>query len=248
MRDFKLGVQLQPERTELDPLRDAWRELDRAGVDSIWVPDHFFPVSPGDPNGPNFECWSLLAAMAVDTSRAAFGALVSCVSYRNPDLLADMARTVSLLSGGRLVLGLGAGWCEREYVEYGYSFESPAVRLREFEDALVRIRARLPRLNPAAPGLRTLIGGGGEKVTLRLVAEHADLWNAFGPADDYRRKNKLLDEWCERVGRDPSAIERSVFVDASEVDRIEEFLAAGAEHVIVGLAAPYDLSFLDRLG
>lgn len=245
MRDYLLGIQLQPERTDLASLRRAWRELDDAGVDSVWIPDHFFPVSDGDPNGPNFECWSLLAAMAVETSRVEFGPLVSCNSYRNPDLLADMARTVNLLSGGRLVLGIGAGWCEREHLEYGYAFDSASARLRSLEEGLKRIRSRLPRLNPPAPGMRTLVGGGGEQVTLRLVAEYADIWNAFGPPDAYRRKNELLDKWCERVGRDPAEIARSVYVDAAQIDRLDEFLAAGAEHVIVGLKAPYDLSVLD---
>jgi len=245
-RDFLVGVQVQPERAGLNAILAAWRQLDALGVDSLWLPDHFFPVSPGDPSGENFECWTLLAALASSTN-ATIGSLVSCTAYRSPDLLADMARTTSVISGGRLVLGLGAGWCERDHVEYGLPFGDQGGRLRRFEADLGRIRARLPQLNPPAAGLRVLIGGGGEKVTLRLVGEHADLWNAFGPPESFARKNAVLDQWCAKAGRDPRSIERTVFLEASEVSRVDEYLAAGAEHLIVGLAAPFDLDPVERL-
>lgn len=247
MTNFRIGVQLQPERSSLENIATAWHRLDELSIDSLWVPDHFFPVSPGTPDGANFECWSLLAGMGTNTTRVEIGSLVSCTAYRNPDLLADMARTTHLLSGGRLILGLGAGWCERDYIEYGFPFHPVKTRLHEFEEAVQRIRNRLAKLNPPAETMRILIGGGGERMTLRLVSEHADLWNSFGPPESFRQKNEILDGWCHEIGRDPQSIERTVFVGESEVSQIDHYLAAGAEHVIVGLRAPYDIGPVRQL-
>lgn len=222
-------------------LRRAWREADGVGFDSIWTWDHFFPLD-GDLNRPHFEAYSVLAAMAVETSRAKFGAMVTSVSYRNPDLLADMARTIDQLSGGRFILGLGAGWFERDYREYGYPFGTKADRVRAFGEALPRIKARLQKLNPPPAGpLPILIGAGGEKVMLRHVAEQADIWNGFGTPAAWAAKNHLLDQWCEKVGRDPTEIERSVLVDASGLDAVDDYAAAGVQHLVVELAHPYDL-------
>jgi probable F420-dependent oxidoreductase len=245
---FKIGVQLHPQHTSVDALRRAWREADDLGVDSIWIWDHFYPLY-GPDDGAHFECWSLLAAMAVETQHARFGALVTSNSYRNPDLLADMARTIDHLSGGRFILGLGGGWFQRDYDEYGYEFGTPATRLRALGEALPRIRARLAKLTPPPVGeLPIMIGGRGERVTLRLVAEHAQLWNTFPPAPEFGRLNRVLDQWCEKVGRDPASIERSVLLGSNVSDEeVDACLEAGANHLIVGVGDPFDLSPVRRL-
>jgi probable F420-dependent oxidoreductase len=247
MARFRVGVQLHPQATTVEEMRTAWKAADDLGVDSIWTWDHFFPLY-GEPDAAHFEAWTLLSAMAVDTERAQLGLLVGCNSYRNPDLLADMARTVDHLSGGRLYLGIGSGWFERDYDEYGYEFGTAVGRLRALGEALPRMKARLAKLNPGPVGpLPILIGGGGEKVTLRLVAEHADAWNTFGPPATYAEKNEILDRWCAEVGRDPSEIERTVGIAATEVDDAEAYLDAGATHLIVMTGHPYDLGPIERL-
>jgi probable F420-dependent oxidoreductase len=244
---FQVGVQLHPQDTSYVEIRDAWRRAEALGVDSIWTWDHFFALY-GDPDAPHFEGWTMLAAMAADTDRAKLGMLVTCNSYRNVELLADMARTVDHVSGGRMYLGIGAGWFERDYTEYGYDFGTAIGRLRKLGDDLPRLRARLDALNPAPIGrLPVLIGGSGEKVTLRLTAEHADAWNSFGPPDVYAHKNSVLDRWCAEIGRDPSEIERTVLVSAEDVEIVDDYLDAGATHIIVMTGSPFDLAPIERL-
>ena len=247
MARCRVGVQLQPQATDVASLRAAWRAADATGVDSVWVWDHFFPLF-GDPDASHFEGYALFAAMAVDTVHARVGVLVTCNSYRNPNLLADAARTVDHLSGGRAVLGIGSGWFARDYEEYGYEFGTAGSRLHDLERALQVIMDRLGRLTPPPLGpLPILVGGGGERVTLRLVAEHADMWNSFGPPDTFAAKNRVLDEWCAKLGRNPAQIERTVAIRADEVDEWEAYLDAGAEHLIVMTRAPYDLDPVERL-
>lgn len=248
MARFKVGMQLHPQHTSMEDLRAAWQAADRMGVDTIWTWDHFFPLY-GNPDGSHFEGWSLLAAMAVDTTQARFGMLVTCNSYRNPELLADMARTVDHLSGGRLILGIGAGWFEKDYREYGYEFGTPTSRLADLRAALPRIKDRLARLDPPPLGpLPILIGGSGEQVTLRLVAEHAQMWNTFGPVEHFTKKSRILDEWCEKLGRDPTTVERTVALNSTEeIDRLDPYIEAGASHFILGRQYPFDLDPVERL-
>lgn len=248
MGRFKVGVQLEPQHCSVDDLRAAWRAADKMGVDSIFTWDHFFPLH-GDPGGSHYEGWSLLGAMACDTRRASVGLLVSCTSYRSADLTADMARTLDHVSGGRLILGIGAGWSERDYREYGFAFGTSASRLEALERDIVRMRARLASLNPPPRGrLPLMIGGEGERVTLRLTAEYADMWNGFGPIEKFAHKNGVLNEWCDSVGRDPDAIERTVLLNqAGDLDAVGAFVEAGAQHVIVPARAPFDLSAVERV-
>jgi probable F420-dependent oxidoreductase len=218
------------------------------GLDSIWIWDHFYPLY-GEPDGPHFEGWSLLAAMAADTQHARLGVLVSCNTYRNADLLTDMARTVDQISGGRVYLGIGAGWFERDYEEYGYGFSTPRGRLDALEDSLKRIKARIPKLDPPPAGLLPImIGGGGEKVGLRQVAQYADAWNIYGTPDEYSTKNAVLNKWCAELGRDPADIERTVLLITPEQAALwRDYVAAGATHLIYGLGAPFDLAPIEQL-
>lgn len=243
---FKVGVQIRPQHCTMQQLRSAWTAADDLGVDTIWTWDHFYPLF-GEPDGPHYECWTILAAIAATTRHARFGALVACNSYRNPDLLADMARTVDEISGGRAILGVGAGWFERDYTEYGYEFGTAPERLRALKAALPRIRQRLARLNPSAAELPIMIGGGGEQVTLRLVAEHAQMWNVLGSPERFAHKNAVLDEWCAKLDRDPAEIDRSVLINVDAIDDVEAYLEAGATHVILGLNEPFDVKPLARL-
>jgi probable F420-dependent oxidoreductase len=245
--ECKVGVQLHPQATTVAELSEAWRAADELGADSIWLWDHFFPLY-GDPHAAHFECYTLLAAMAVQTSSARIGALVTCASYRNDNLLADMARTIDHLSGGRFVLGMGAGWFDRDYAEYGYEFGTARDRLLAFDRSLDAVAQRLARLVPGPVGdVPILVGGSGEKITLRIVAEHADAWNTFGPPEHFALKSKILDEWCERVGRPPREIERTVAIGAGEVDNWEAYRDAGVDHIIVMTRPPFDLDPVRRL-
>ncbi len=246
-RRFKVGVTIHPQQCTISELRDAWRRADELGVDSIWFWDHFFPLY-GNPNGNQFECWTVLAAAAIDTKAPQIGPMVSSIGYRNPDLIAYMAGTIDQLSGGRFVLGLGAGWFERDYDEFGFPFGEARDRLRTLGDALPRIKDRIAKLKPGPAGpMPILIGGGGEKVTLRLVAEHAQMWNALGDPDEYARKSKILDEWCRRIGRDPGEIERTANVNVKSPRDVEEWLGAGLQHFVLRLAHPFDTKTLARV-
>ncbi|WP_158888786.1 LLM class F420-dependent oxidoreductase [Amycolatopsis anabasis] len=244
-RPVRVGVQIQPQHAEYAAIRRAAAEAEELGVDIAFNWDHFYPLF-GDPDGLHFECWTMLGAWAESTSRVEIGALVSCNSYRNPELLADMARTVDHISGGRLILGIGSGWFEKDYDEYGYEFGTAGGRLDDLAEALPRIENRLGKLNPAPTRkIPVLIGGGGEKKTLRMVAEHADIWHGFGDPDVVERKVKILDEHCAAVGRDPAEIERSVGVDGTPEELGDRLLGLGVSLFTVGTDGPdYDFGKL----
>ncbi|MEZ0115180.1 putative F420-dependent oxidoreductase [Catenulispora sp. EB89] len=218
---IRVGIQLAPQHVDYPVIRRAAAQAEELGVDVLFNWDHFFPLGKVA-DGKHFECWTMLGAWAEATSRVEIGPLVTCNSYRNPDLLADMARTVDHISGGRLILGLGAGFKEREYVEYGYEFGTPGSRIDDLARSLPRIEHRFTQLDPPPTRkIPLLIGGGGEKKMLRVVAQHADIWHSFAGGDELAHKLKVLEEHCAAVGRDPAEIQRSVLVggDPAECER-----------------------------
>ncbi|MGJ8722108.1 MAG: LLM class F420-dependent oxidoreductase, partial [Salinibacterium amurskyense] len=219
------------------------KELEQLGVDVLFNWDHFFPLY-GEPDGLHFEAWTELASWAEMTSRVEFGTLVNCNSYRNPDLQADMARTLDHISGGRFIFGTGSGWFERDYQEYGYEFGTAGSRLDALAEALPRIESRWGKLNPAPTRkIPVLIGGGGEKKTLKLVAKHADIWHSFATGDELVHKLSVLTGHCETVGRDINEIEISNELRDKSVEDADSMREQGITLFTLGITGPeYDLT------
>ena len=270
-----IGALIIPQNGDMAPMRKAWVEADAMGVERIYTSDHFFVPTrddleashrkagdikddnairieaPQDADAKIFEGMSIQAAMAVTTKHAEIGCLVIANPYRNPNLLADMARTIDHLSGGRYVLGVGAGWHRRDFDEYGYDFGTVGTRLRNLERDLETIKARWVKLKP--PPIRKipiLFGGGGEKVSLRIVAQHVDEWHYFGTPEQLKHKASVLDDWCAKVGRNPAEITRCIAVGhgLDEGAPLEEFVAVGFTHFIAAFTGPeWDLRPLERL-
>jgi probable F420-dependent oxidoreductase len=241
-RPIRIGVQVAPQHSLYPNIRDTVAAIEDAGADVIFNWDHFYPLS-GERDGLHFESWTMLAAIAEQTSRVELGALVNCNSYRNADLQADMARTIDHISGGRFIFGTGSGWFERDYDEYGYEFGTVGQRLDALAENLPRIEARWAKLNP--PPLRdipVLIGGGGEKKTLRIVAKHADIWHSFSDSETLKRKLGILAAHCERVGRDVNEIEISTELRGRTEADAAEAAELGTTLFTVGITGPdYDL-------
>ena len=215
-RPARVAVVVKPHHASYAELRAAAIAAEEAGADVIFGWDHFHPLH-GDRGGRNLEGWTLLSAYAEVTHRAELGLLVASNGYRNPDLHADMARTVDHISAregrGRLIFGIGAGWSDLDHDEYGYEFGTGPDRLRRLGRDLPRIQSRWEKLNPPPTRrIPVLIGGGGERVTLRLAARHADIWHVGGSIETLAHKNQVLDDWCAVEGREPGDIERSADV------------------------------------
>ncbi len=241
---MRITVQLHPQHAEYADIRDAVRRAEDLGVDTVYNWDHFYPLY-GEPEGKHFEAWTMQAAWAEQTTSIQVGCLVTCNTYRNPELLADMARTVDHISGGRLVLGIGSGWFEKDYDEYGYEFGTVGSRLDDLATALPRIESRLAALNPAPTrDIPILIGGGGEKKTLKLVAKHADIWHTwYNPAKPagWLHKKDVLARWCDEVGRDMAEIELSVGGELTP-NVGDDLVAHGVAEITIGLNGPnYDM-------
>ena len=233
---IRIAAQLHPQHGTWLDLRAAALRAETQGFDIVYTWDHFFPLY-GPADGAHFECWSMLAALAEATSTVEIGPLVACNSYRNPQLLADIVRTVDHISGGRVINGIGAGWFRRDYEAYGYPYGTVGSRLGALEAAIPVMLDRLDRLNP--PPVRPvplLIAGVGERRTLRLVAEYADGWHAMFPSrpDELEPKVAALRRWCDEIGRDATDIEWGVGVEPEDLER---FLAEdGATLVEMGFS------------
>jgi F420-dependent oxidoreductase-like protein len=227
---IRFGFQLGQQNIEWARLLDIWRNADAWGYDSLWNFDHLYPIF-ADPEGSCLESWTTLSALAQATTRARIGCLVNGNTYRNPCLTAKMAATLDHISGGRLNLGIGAGWFEPEHRAYGFDFKTVRGRLEALDEACRIIRGMFtqdkttlhgkhftcvdafalpkPLQKPHPP---ILIGGTGEKILLRIVAEHADMWNAMGSAARLRQLIDVIARHGEKVGRDTALIEKTVFM------------------------------------
>lgn len=260
-RPLRVAVQIQPGGAPDYPTwRAAVMAADGLGADVIFGYDHFRrpsteaivdgkPVmSTEQPDVANFEGWTALASWGEITSHAEIGLLVTGVGYRNADLLADMARTVDHISGGRLILGLGAGWYEKDYTTYGYDFGTFGSRFDLFDESLIRIENRLAALiPPPVHKLPILIGGTGPKRSLPAVARHADIWHAFQGLDSFRRSSDRVDELAATFGRDGADIERSTLWE--DADSADAFRAAGVTLFQTQLTSDdgYDLTHLKQV-
>jgi alkanesulfonate monooxygenase SsuD/methylene tetrahydromethanopterin reductase-like flavin-dependent oxidoreductase (luciferase family) len=245
LSEVKFGALCWNQYTDWPSLLEAGIRADRLGYDSLWTWDHLYPIV-GDSTGPNFEGWLTLAAWAARTEHVRIGLMVGANTFRNPALVAKMATTLDHISGGRAILGIGGAWFGEEHEAFGLDFGSGfPERLRWLGEALPIMRGMLDGREPTAAGphytskrtrnlpapiqsrLPICIGGGGERVTLKLVARYADMNNVGGGIENVRRKEAILLEHCAEVGRDPSEIERStgigtVFIrdDRAEAERL----------------------------
>lgn len=223
------------------------KHAESTGWDGIWYADHFMPNAE-DTSGPTSECWTTLAALAVAVPRVRLGSLVVGNMYRHPAVLAKMAANVDVISGGRLVLGLGSGWQQNEHEAYGIEFSTVPGRLRRLEEACKVITSLFKNEKttfagkfynltdaPLAPKpvqrpLPLLIGGGGEQKTLRTAARYANEWNVWGTPDVLRQKMSVLDERCREEGRNPAEIKRSanaLLMFSDDPTAVERARAAG---------------------
>lgn len=276
MSNFPLRIDIktaQHDRDYANMLR-YWQDAEaEEAITGAWLFDHFVPIN-GHVEGPCMDGWTLLGALAASTRRLRLGLMVGCNSYRYPAVLAKIASTVDQVSNGRLDMGLGAGWFELEYDMYGIPFPAPADRIRALDEAcqvlkllwtqeLSSFEGRYYTLKEARhepkpvqkPYPPFVLGGGGEKLTLRVVAKHADMYNTpGGTPEELQHKNRVLDEHCAAIGRDPKEIRRSCqfyLRSADELatvrERIQGFTAIGIDHVCIGLPTEYQEGFVHQL-
>jgi F420-dependent oxidoreductase-like protein len=273
MANLRWGLKTSPQHTTYDAMVEVWREADsNPAFEHAWLFDHFAPIQ-GDLNGPCFEGWTLLSALAAQTSRLRLGLMVAGNTYRHPAVHAHMAATVDGISNGRLDFGVGAGWNEYEHASMGIPLYPPGERIRRLGEAC-EIARRLftqpltdfdgryyhleaARLEPKPiqkPYPPFVIGGGGEQLTLRVVAQYADIWNfTGGDAEVFRHKTRVLHDHCAAIGRDPADIELSVQARVNYDDLgataagVRPFVEAGATHLVLILPYPYPEDIVARL-
>jgi F420-dependent oxidoreductase-like protein len=287
------GVHTGPQHTTVDELQRVWRRIEDLGFGWISIWDHFYGATGRPDDAVCLEAVAMHTALACSTSRVRCGSLVYSVGYRHPAVLAKAITSIDLLSGGRADMGIGAGWAQVEYEAYGIPFPDVKTRMDQLEEGIQCLRGLLhdevtsfegewftlrearnePR--PAQSKLPIWVGGGGEKRTLKITAKYADGWNVpFIAPDAFAHKNRVLDEHCASVGRDPAEIVRAVNVglaftdeslraqfgaladmvrpgvlsgsDEEIIDRIGQYVDAGADQVNIALRAPFDVESLER--
>lgn len=261
---LRMGFQVWAQFVTWERLMAVGREIEVLGFDGLWSNDHLVPLAGGpdgvvsDLEGPIFEGWTVLAGWAAATERIRLGCLVSAAGYRNPALLVKMATSLDHMSGGRMTLGLGAGWFEREHRAFGFDLPSVGDRLDRLEEAAAIARSLLDgetvshtgryfstdgARNDPAPvqdRLPLLIGGSGERRTLRIVARYADAWCADGGDPDMlRRKNAILDEHCAAIGRDPVRVRRTAGQLPALVRANRDDAVAALAELLVGHGLPW---------
>jgi F420-dependent oxidoreductase-like protein len=269
---LSFGIKTVQQRTTYEDMLRVWQEADSIpSIEHAWLFDHFMPLS-GDFAGPCLEGWTLLAAFAAVTKRLRLGLTVTSNTYRHPAVLANMAATVDIISGGRLDFGIGAGIHETEHNAYGIPLYAPGERIRRLGEACEVIQRMWTEAAPSFAGNYYqikdaycepkpvqkpyppfVIGGIGEKM-LHLVARYASIWNFFGSdAESLQQKSALLDSYCVAIGRDPHTIQRSIQVRADPADlgnarsRVRSYIQAGATHLLLSLPAPYPAGIVHRL-
>ncbi len=270
----KFAIKTPPQHTTWADMLAIWQAADDMEIfDSAWNFDHFYPIH-GDPNGPCLEGWTTLIALTQATKRLRVGCMVHGMHYRHPAVTANMAASLDIISNGRLNLGLGAGWFEQESQAYGIELGTIKERMDRFDEGVEVIKsllandsttfegefyqlsnARCEPKGPQSPNVPIMIGGGGEKRTLRTVALHATMWDALGiEVEAWKAKRDILYEHCSEVGRDPSEIETSVHImfapdaDPDELaNKAMERAAAGVDHVIFSMRAPQSVGPVERL-
>lgn len=267
----RFGIGTAPSQVSYRDVLRVWREADTIPeIEHAWLFDHLLPIF-GDPNGPIFEGWTLLSALAAQTERLRLGLLVTSNRFRPPAMLAKIAATVDVVSDGRLDFGIGAGsrpslpTASREYAAYGLPFHDSAYAVGslaeactvirrlwieaepfDFEGTYLHLTGAFCNPKPVQRPYPPILIGGRSTATLRVVAEHADLWNIPGDdIDDAVRRGALLDRFCAEIGRDPASITRSIHLPVSydhpsnTRDAISEAIGAGFQHIVLGLRAPY---------
>lgn len=272
--NLRFGFKTAPQSTTYEAMQRVWLEADTVpSLEHAWLFDHFMPIN-GDTTGPCLEGWSLLSAFAAQTRRLRLGLMVTGNTYRHPAVLANIGATVDVISNGRLDFGIGAGWNETEHNAYGIPLYTTGERIRRLGEACEIIKRMWTETTPDFEGKYYqvqnaycepkplqkpyppfVIGGSGEKLTLRVVAQYASIWNCVGGGPEFfQQKSAILDEHCAAIGRDPKTIERSVQVMVNP-DNLEEtrnqtraYIEAGANHLILNLRWPYPEGIAHRLG
>jgi F420-dependent oxidoreductase-like protein len=271
---LSFGIKTAPQSTTYMDMERVWLEADTVpSLEHAWLFDHFMPIN-GDITGPCLEGWSLLSAFAALTKRLRVGLMVTGNTYRHPAVLANIGATVDIISQGRLDFGIGAGWNETEHNAYGIPLYAAGERIRRLGEACEVIKRMWTETAPDFDGkyyqLKQaycepkpiqkpyppfVIGGSGEKLTLRVVAQYADIWNYVGGSvENFQQKNAILDNHCAAIGRDPKTIERSIqfIVNPNDMgatrDQVRGFIEAGATHLVMGLRMPYPEGIAHRIG